>query len=256
MRALGAFLKKEWIESVRSGKFFILLILFILFGIMNPAIAKLTPWMMEMLAGSLAETGLAVTEVEVDALTSWTQFFKNIPMGLITFVLIYGSIFTREYQSGTLVLMLTKGLPRRHVVLAKAALMLLLWTTMYFLCFAITYGYNAFFWDNSVAMGLWQAVFCWWMFGVWVISLTVIFAVVSENSAGVLLGTGGVVAACYLVGLLPKVWAYLPTALMDISALLTGGAETDTYVKAVVVALCLSTACIGLSIPVMNRRQL
>ena len=50
---------------------------------MNPAIAKLTPWLMEQFATSLQESGLVVTEVIVNAMTSWTQFYKNIPMGLI-----------------------------------------------------------------------------------------------------------------------------------------------------------------------------
>ena len=40
---LFAFGKKEWMELVRSGKFLVLLILFCLFGIMNPAVAKLRP---------------------------------------------------------------------------------------------------------------------------------------------------------------------------------------------------------------------
>ena len=106
MKSLFAFMKKEWLETVRSGKIVILVILFVLFGIMNPAVAKLTPWLMETLADSLAEAGMIVTAVQVDALTSWTQFFKNIPIGLIAFVLIYSNTFTKEYQSGTLVLML------------------------------------------------------------------------------------------------------------------------------------------------------
>ena len=88
MRTLFAFMKKEWLEQIRSGRLIILTILFVLLGIMNPAIAKLTPWMLEVLADSLAESGMTVTTVTVDAMTSWTQFFKNIPMGLIAFILL------------------------------------------------------------------------------------------------------------------------------------------------------------------------
>lgn len=36
-------MKKEWMEQVRSGRLLILVIIFILLGIMNPAVAKLTP---------------------------------------------------------------------------------------------------------------------------------------------------------------------------------------------------------------------
>ncbi|MFQ9452155.1 MAG: ABC transporter permease [[Ruminococcus] lactaris] len=116
-----------------------------IFGIMNPAIAKLTPWMLETLSDSLAEQGMMVTEVTVNALTSWTQFFKNIPIALIVFVFLYSGIFTKEYETNTLILILTKGLSRYKVVFAKFFVMFTMWTIGYLLCFAVTYGYNAFF---------------------------------------------------------------------------------------------------------------
>jgi len=79
MRTLFAFMKKEYLETARTGKLIILVLLFALFGVMNPAIAKLTPWMMEMFSDSLVESGLIVANVQVDAMTSWTQFFKATP---------------------------------------------------------------------------------------------------------------------------------------------------------------------------------
>lgn len=62
-----AFLKKEWMELIRTGRVWMLLLIFILFGIMNPAMAKLTPWMMEMMSDSLADAGFLLTDVNVDA---------------------------------------------------------------------------------------------------------------------------------------------------------------------------------------------
>ena len=136
MRSFVAFFKKELLESARSSKLLLLGILFIAFGIMNPAIAKLTPWMLEVMAEQLAESGMTVTAVTVDALTSWTQFFKNIPMALIVFVLVYSGIFTKEYESETLVLVFTKGLSRYKAVLAKTLLTVMLWSAGYWLCYA------------------------------------------------------------------------------------------------------------------------
>ena len=150
-------------EQFRSGRLIILGMLFILFGIMNPAIAKLTPWMLEVLADSLAESGMIVTSVSVSAMDSWVQFFKNIPLTLVAFVLLESSIFTKEYQTGTLVLSLTKGLERYKVVLSKTSVLAVLWTAGYWLCFGITYGYNAYFWDNAVANHLMFSVVCWWL---------------------------------------------------------------------------------------------
>lgn len=256
MRSFLAFFKKELMESARSGKLMILGILFFAFGVMNPAIAKLTPWLLDVLSESLAESGMTVTAVTVDALTSWTQFFKNIPMALIAFILLYGGIFTKEYESGTLILMLSKGLARSKVVLAKALVMLSVWTGGYWLCFAVTYAYNAYFWDNGIAVGLMPAVLHWWLFGIFTVCLLVLFSALSKNSAGVLLGTGGAVLLSYISEFFPKVSKIVPTSLMQSAALMIGAQEAGEYTGAVVLTAALCVACLCVSIPIMNKKQL
>lgn len=85
MRQLTAFTKKEFLESLRTGRMPLLVILSVLFGIMNPLTAKLLPWMLKTFTGSLEESGMVLTEIKVDVFTSWTQFYKNIPLFLIIF---------------------------------------------------------------------------------------------------------------------------------------------------------------------------
>ena len=256
MRTLFAFMKKEWLEQIRSGKFVILGIIFILFGVMNPAIAKLTPWMMEMFADSLAESGMIVTEVEVDAMTSWVQFFKNIPMGLIIFVLMESSIFTKEYQSGTLILALTKGLKRRNVVLAKTTILFILWSVYYWLCYGITYGYNAYFWENDVAKNLSFSVVCWWVFGLLVMAFLVLFSTIFQNNSGVLVGTGVAVMVPYFVSLLPKLGKYFPTMLMDGNSLIYGLKEPKDYMIAMIITVIVMVAAIVMSVPLLNKKKI
>ena len=256
MKAFFAFFKKELLESARSGKLLFLTILFFAFGVMNPAIAKLTPWLLEIMADELAGSGMTVTEVTVDALTSWTQFFKNIPMALITFVLMYGGIFTREYESGTLVLMFTKGLARYKVLLAKALLLFSFWTLGYFLCFGVTYGYNAYFWDNSAAKNLMPAVINQWLFGMWIVALMLFFSAIAKSSASVLLGTGAGAFAAYLLSLLPKVKPYSPASLMNSAGLLMGAENAGDYAKSVTVTAVLCIALIAASIPLFNKKEI
>ncbi|OZG67361.1 ABC transporter permease subunit [Bifidobacterium eulemuris] len=256
MKSLLTFIAKEWLEAARTGKIIILALLFVLFGIMNPAIAKLTPWMMEILSNTMAESGLVVTDIQVDAMTSWTQFFKNIPMALIAFVLIFSDIFTKEYKSGTLLLVLTKGLSRYKVVLAKTMLLLSLWTVGYGICFAITYGYNAYFWDNSIANDLFLSAALWWLFGVWAICLMILFSALLQNNTGVILCVGGTVLVAYVLSIIPKVKAYSPTMLMNANSLLTGAKGIDAYAQAIVIATFLCMACVAASIPIVNKRQL
>ncbi len=256
MRATFASLKKEWMEQVRSGRLMILGILFVLFGVMNPAIAKLTPWLLETLSDSLAESGMTITAVTVDALTSWTQFFKNIPMALIAFILLESNILTREYQSGTLVLTLTKGLDRYKVIVSKTIILMLIWSLGYWLCFGITYGYNAYFWDNGIAKHLDVSVFSCWLIGIFAVVLTMLFSVITSTNATVLLSVGGVFLASYLVGMIPKLKEYVPTVLLNGTNVVYGIAEVQSLTKALIVTAILCVMSIAISIPIFNKKHI
>lgn len=222
MSTFLAFFKKERMEQLRTGRFTVLMIVFVLFGIMNPAIAKLTPWLMETLSATLAEAGVTFTNITVDAMTSWTQYYKNIPMALIFFVLMTSGAFTTEYQKGTLIPVLTKGLKRGKVLAAKALALLGLWTVAYALCLLVTYGYTAMFWDNGVARHLWFTAFLYYLFGVWIMSVMVLFSTLLSSSTGVLAGTGAAVLAAYLLSMVPGLGRLLPLYLTESLPLLTG----------------------------------
>ena len=256
MKSFLAFFKKELLEAKRNGNLLLSGILFLLFGMMNPAIAKLTPWLMEIMSDSLAESGMTVTKVTVNAMTSWTQFFKNIPMALIVFLLIYSNSFTKEYQRGTLIPVLTKGIPRKNILLAKSATMLLIWTAGYWLCFFVTYAYTDYFWDQSILQNLMLSGLCWWFFGVWTISVTVLFSVISNANSTVLLGVGGAVLASYLIGLLPKAQFYCPTNLTNGTLLLVGGIDTNKLLPTWGVTFVLTCVCFGISLPIFHKKQL
>ncbi|MBO4262725.1 MAG: ABC transporter permease subunit [Clostridia bacterium] len=256
MKSFVAFFKKELLESVRSGKLLFITILFAAFGVMNPAVAKLTPYLMQLMADELAESGVAVSEITVNALTSWAQFFKNVPTALIAFILLYGGIFTKEYGSGTLVLVITKGLARYKIVLAKTLLLIILWTAGYWLCFAITYAYNAYFWDNGIASGLLPAAIYLWLFGVFVCALTVLFSVTVKNYGGVLLGVGGSVFALYLLGSLRALSKVLPTSLMNGAELLDGRVSAGEYIAAVIITIAAIIIFIAASIPLFDKKRL
>ena len=256
MRAFAAFFKKELTEQLRTSKLAVLFILFVLFGIMNPAVAKMTPWLLEMFAESLSESGITISPTEVSALDSWVQFYKNIPMALIAFVLIESGIFTKEYSSGTLVLSLTKGVPRAVVVLSKIASLVSVFSIGYFSTFAITYAYNAYFWDNSIARSLLFSVFCYWLFGIFTIALLTLFSVLLRSNSGVLLGVGAAVFIAYLIGFIPKIKQALPLMLADGTSLIYGVRDASEYVVAVITTAVLSMAFFLVSIPIFNKKQL
>ena len=256
MRQLSAFLRKEGMELIRTGKIWILLIIFILFGIMNPAIAKLTPWMVETMSDSLAESGMVLTEVKVNAMTSWNQFYKNISMALIIFALMLSGILTTEYQKGTLVNMLTKGLIRWKVVGAKSIASIGLWTVCYWLCYGITYGYNMYFWDNSIASHVAFAALCVYLLGIWVMLLILLISTLLNTASGVLAVTGVAVIASYVAGMFGKIGEYLPIRLLSAGNLLAGSMSPEDFWKAIAVALASGVAFFILSVACFNRKNI
>lgn len=242
MRQFIAFTKKEILEQFRTGKLLLFVILFGLFGVMNPAIAKLTPWLVEMMSEQLAESGMSVTAVEVDALTSWTQFFKNMPVALVIFLILFSGILTTEYQKGTLINVVTKGMKRWKILFSKMVVMMGIWSIGYLISFCITFGYNAFFWDNDVAHNLAAAVGCFYLFGLWLISALILASVFSHSSGAVMLMVGAAFGVSYLLGLFPAVKEYMPSYLMDSAGLLSGTKNMEDYWIAAVVTVMLFVA--------------
>lgn len=256
MRQLAAFVKKEWMEVIRNGKLTILVIVFSLFGVMNPAFAKLTPWLMENFSESLEETGIIIGEITVDAMTSWTQYYKNIPMAIIVFVLMFSGIMVAEYQRGTLINVITKGMTRWKIIVAKTLILSLLWSLNYWICYGITYAYNAYFWDNSIAEYIAFGAFCVYLFGLWLLSLMMLMSILFDSAAGVTVGIGAVFFVSYMLSMVPDLQKYLPTKLMEASGLLSGaGAAKDFYWALGVVGVLSVVQLVG-AIALFNRKKL
>lgn len=256
MRQFVAFFEKECMELIRSGKLLILGIVFIFFGIMNPAMAKLTPWMMEVASESLADSGLIVDKVNVDAMTSWTQYYKNISIVIVVFMVMFSGTLAVEYQKGTLINMVTKGLARWKIVVSKAAVMLILWTVLHWMGFFITYGYNAYYWDNGIADNVFFAAFCIYILGIWLISLLIFMSVVASSNIFTALFTGGIFGVCYFVGLLSKINEFLPTNLVSAGDMLNGAEKAGDYKAAIIVSIVLTVINIVGAVGLFNRKAL
>lgn len=256
MKGFAAFFSKEIRELLRTKRLAIMLCLFTLFGIMNPAVALLTPKLIDMMSEELAASGMKIEAVTVTALDAWSQFAKNIPMALIVLLIMFSGIYTSEYSKGTLVPLLTKGLSRSAVVLSKCAVMLLTWTAGFALCFGITFFYSDFYWDNSVVKELAFAGFGWWLFGVLMIACIVFFSSFSGSAAQVMLGTGAVYFAMPLIGMYGKAKTYLPNRLCDSFPLYQGTLALSDYAWAAGITALLSVLLIAAALPLTKRRQI
>lgn len=256
MKQLTAFIKKEFLSQLRDGKIIILSSLFCLFGILNPATAKMLPWLFEMMSKQLAGNGVVLTAAKVDARTSWTQFFKNMPVLTIIFIVMSSSILTLEYQEGTLIHVITKGLKRWKILISKLIVMYVIWTAGYLMAFTITYSYNAIFWDNRIAQNLSFAVFGYYLVGLWLISIILLVSSFLNSAYAVTLSVGAGIIISYLLGFLPALQPYVPTFMLDANGLLTGAVGSSQCSASVGITVFLILLNVLLSVLLFNKRQM
>lgn len=251
-----AFLKKEWIEFTRSGRVWIVLAVCIFFGIMNPAIAKLTPWMLEYFSDSFSEMGIVAGQVQIDAMTSWAQFDKNYSLLLILILLLLSNLLTEEYQKGTLIPIITRGMSRWKVLTVKSAMAAAVWTAGYWLCVLITYGYNEYFWANQTADHLFLYCGCLYLAGLWMTIALISASAYFSSSTGVILCSILEFALSYCIGMTDAAGRYVPTHLLNASLLLSGNAEISDYAASALVTGIIAAVHLALAVFIFQRKNL
>lgn len=254
MKGYLAFLKKEMFEYAKTYKLLIMLVVFAVFGITNPLVAKLMP---EILAGLMTD-GITITMPEATAYDAWMQFFKNATqMGLVIVVILFSGVLSSELSKGTLINLLTKGLSRTAVILSKYTCMVILWTASIALCFGLTFIYTVYLFPADKVSNLLFSVFCLWVFGLFLLSALLLSAVLTKSNYGCLLITGAAVAACMLVNIVPAMHRYNPISLAaDNLGLITNSIEVSSLYSAILVSSLLSMILVWLSVIVFRKKQL
>ena len=254
MRAFSAFLRKELTAQKRTGKLYILAAAAVILGILAPATAKLLPKLLE--AVGTEDSGMTITLGEVTAFSSFQQFFGNASMGLIAFLAVEAGILTGEYRSGTLVLALTKGLPRSKVIAAKTLTLVLIWSVFWWISFGISYGFTAFYWSMDTVNHPLFAGFAYWLFGMMMTAVILLFSSFSKGIGGVVGGLAGVYFGYSLLGMIPKLGKYLPVKLTAPDALMKGSEQIGDILPAVIITAAATAAALTAAYIIFGRRSM
>lgn len=254
MKAFLAFLGKETTEHLRTYKLLILGAVFLIVGLMSPMAARFMPDILAMAGLDPDALGLP----DPSALDSYMQFFKNVSqLGMVVFVIVFSGLMANELAKGTLVNMLTKGLSRPVVLMAKTVFAVLAWTVVYLLALGVTYGYTVYYFPAMEFAHPFAAFFGLWLFGVLLLALILFGGVLSGSYVGSLLMAGGTAIVLSLVNLVPTAVDYNPSSLAgQNTALLTGDKTPADLMPAFVICTVLILALLGASVLIFNRKQL
>lgn len=254
MKAYIAFTKKEWMESIRTYRLFILLSVFFILGMMNPITAKITPDILK----NFAIEGITITIPEPTATDSWLQFYKNVPqMGLIVLVIMFSGLMTGECSKGTFINMVTKGLKRSTIILSKFTMAVCLWTLSLALCFAVSTYYTAYYWDINGMEQILQSVACLWLFGVFLIAILLLMGAIVKSNYACLLLVGCVVVLLFLINMIPNLQEYNPIRLASSNmSLITGEMKISDFGFSITITIIVTVLSLLGTIMVFNKKKL
>lgn len=252
MSGYHAFVKKEFAENMKNYRFLILFSVFLIFGMMSAFLAKFTP---EILSAFAADMEMTSKPVPLDA---WKQFYKNISgVGFSAFIILFGSCLSNEYSKGTLVSLVTKGLSRKAVILAKYTAAAVLMTISYWVAYASAYGYTALLWKDASLSNVALAAFSLWIIGFLYLSILMIGCVIFKQTFTSILFTGGVVALISLLGMVEPIAKFNPFILTSKNVdLISGEAVFAEFMMPAFISVILSIFGLLIAIRLFQKKQL
>ena len=252
MKGYIAFVKKEFVENPKNYRFLILFAIFAVFGMSSAFLAKFTP---EIIAAFGA--GLEITEEPV-ALDAWQQFFKNISgIGFSAFIILFGSCMSSEYSKGTLLLLVTKGLARPSVIMAKYTVAAVSMTVSFWVSFVGAYGYTYYLWPDASLSNVVPSAFFMWMIGFLYLSILILGCVLFKQTFTSILFTGGIVALFSVLSVVKPLSAFNPVVLTSRNVdLISGEISMTEFLIPFIVSVVLSVVFLAAAIRAFNKKQL
>ena len=192
------------------------------------------------------------------ALDAWKQFFKNISgVGFSAFIILYGNCLSGEYSKGTLVLMITKGLSRKAVILAKYTVAAVLMTVSYWGSYAFAYGYTAFLWADTKLPHVTLAALALWIVGFLYLSILMIGCVLFRQPFASILFTGGIVAMISLPGMTESLAKFSPFYLTTQNIdLIAGIAAPSDFIMPALISVTISIGGLLIAVKLFNTKEL
>ncbi len=201
MTGLGAFLRKELTEIVRTWRVWVIPGMLVFFGITSPIIAALTPALVQSMTAS--QPGVVIRVPPPTAFDAYAQFLKNLDQFVLIAIVITGAgAVSGERSSGTAILALTKPLSRGAFVVAKILSQVVLLVAATVLGTAICLAVTAVVFPGGNAARLVTTVALWLLYAsLFVVVMTLLSA--SLRSRGAAAGAG---LTFYFLALLLSNW--------------------------------------------------
>jgi len=213
MRQLRILLRKDLLELMRTKRALIVGIIFVVFALMSPLLAKVTPELLKML-----EDQIQITMPEATAVDSYSQFVKNVS-GMCAYVLIivFAGLIVNERKSGMFNNLLNNGVNRWTFVLSKWLAQVLVVTGIYVVSVILFFVCNWALFEQFLTGESLLSFLMMYVFLIFVLSFIDLFSVIAKSMVmSIVLGF----LMIFLIAIfdLFEFGRYLPNHLISLSA--------------------------------------
>jgi ABC-2 type transport system permease protein len=246
-------LRKELLEQWRTYRFLIVAAVMILFGLISPLLAKLTPELLKSIPDM--PPGLAEAIPVPSLADAVGQYVKNMSQfGILLALLMSMGSVVQEKERGTAAMMLTRQVSRETFVLTKFAALALTFTVSLALA-ALACWYYTYLLFGALEWGPWLALNALMLvvFLVYMAASLLCSTIARTQAAAAGLAFGALILIGGL-GALPRVGDYLPGKLFGWGIALVLGAGEPAW-EAVGVALLLIVVALGSAILIFRRQE-
>jgi len=246
-------LRKEFLEQWRSRRLLIVAVVFVLFGLSSPLLAKMMPEFFRLMPQGDQIAKLIPPPSLADSVG---QYVKNLSQfGILLAILLAMGAVSQEKERGTAALILVKPMTRGAFLLGKFAAISLSFLIAVALAGLGAYYYTVLLFEAPplggwVALNLLLVLVC-----LVYVAITLCFSAIARSQVAAAAGGFGAMLILSLAGSLPAIGSRLPHELINWGSRLALGGSQASW-TALAAALLLVVLPLGLGWLSFSRQEL
>jgi len=248
-------------ESIKTVKGIVLLLIFLTIGISSPLLAKLTPEILKMASDDTTKEMMDMLSAFIppaNSESSYSQFFSNFnQIGLLALIIVFAGLVANEKSKNTAAYILTQNISRRTFILSK----FLSSVVFTFVSVIITVGaqifYTNYLFDDQIIelkyVLIFSALLLLYLF--FILSIVIFSSVLTKTvTSSTFIAFLIFIAANILTGI-PKIGKYMPPEINNFGILTQTKDIKDLTANIIITAIC-SVVFIIASLEIFNRQEL
>ena len=256
MKTYFILLKKDLLELWRNKRFLIIAVVFIVFALGSPIMARMMPEIITSIDFGSSSESVKIELPPATITDSYDQFVSNITqMGVFAIIATFGGLIVRERRKGLYNNLVNNGVNKIQFLFAKVDAQCIAVTVIYLVSCLLFSAYNYILFDAFLVEHSLLSFLSLYVYLIFIICLVNFFATIAKSTTlSIVLSF----AVAILIGLFEffKFGKYLPNHLVNISFDVFRDPEYLDYAYTTIgIGLLISLILAGLSVQLLKNKE-